>query len=274
METIPIELAETAEAEFMYRTETAASPEDQKVLGLAARRLAGGVALAAAHDSTGYWSKALGFGFASPVDGDLLDAVISVWSDAGATTGVLQLAPAVLPDDWETMRDSRGLEPARNFYKLAARADRIRPADTDLRVGQVGQEDAEEWARVLLTGFGMPLEGLAGMMVASTRQDGFYPYAAWDGDRIAAVGVLSVHEDVGSMHAGTTLPEYSGRGAQSALIAARAAHAHELGCRWVVAVGGEPDPGRTNKSLENLKRAGLQLLYVRRNLRWRASAQG
>jgi hypothetical protein len=66
------------------------------------------------------------------------------------------------------------------------------------------------------------------------------------------------------------LSDFQGRGAQSALIAARMRTAIEAGCELLVAETGDEKPGEHNTSLRNLLRLGFRVLYKRRNWIWRA----
>ena len=132
----------------------------------------------------------------------------------------------------------------------------------------------DQWASVVLRGFGMPEEHLAPMIAASVRDPGFRPFAAWDGTEMVAAANLFVHGAVGALNTGATLPTHRGRGAQSALLAARVAAAAAAGCRWVTAETGRADPGSVNPSLNNLLRLGLTPLYERRNWVWRAEPAG
>ncbi|MCM4077993.1 hypothetical protein [Paractinoplanes hotanensis] len=72
-----------------------------------------------------------------------------------------------------------------------------------------------------------------------------------------------------SLNSGAVLPEFQRRGGQRALVAARLRKACELGCRFVVGETGQPAEGQFNPSYENMLRAGLKPLYVRRNWIWR-----
>lgn len=74
---------------------------------------------------------------------------------------------------------------------------------------------------------------------------------------------------VGLMDGGATLPRARGRGAQSALIAARALAARAAGCDWLVAETFAERPGEHNSSLRNMLRAGMTTRYERRNWVWR-----
>ncbi|MEH1168510.1 GNAT family N-acetyltransferase [Micromonospora sp. CPCC 205539] len=264
-------LAEQAEAEFMYRYSSGTPGAVQDTLGMAATRLGGGVVLSMRHDPVNYWSKALGFGVDEPVDAELIGQVCDFYRAERTPAAVIQIAPDRLPADWDEIRARETITAGSTWVKLAAEADAIQPGRTELRVGPVTAEFADQWASVVLRGFGMPEEGLGAMLAASVTDPRFRPYAAWDGAEMVAGANLFVHGEVGALNAASTLPAHRGRGAQSALLAARAAAAVAAGCRWVTAETGRPEPGSSNTSLNNMLRAGLTPLYDRRNWLWRAA---
>ncbi|MEU8378005.1 GNAT family N-acetyltransferase [Streptosporangium sp. NPDC048865] len=262
-------LAEGAEAEFMYQYEASVPPSVASALGITAARIGGGVALSMRHDATGYWSKALGFGFDEPVTRDLVGRVVDFYRAQESTGAVVQIAPSALPPDWDDIRAGHGLTAGSTWVKLACPIDDFRPGRTGMRVGPVGLDAAPEWASVILRGFGMPEEGLAEMLVASAGHPAFRPFAVWDGDDMVAGANLFVHGEVGALNAAATLPGHRNRGAQSALLAARAKEAANAGCRWLVAETGLPEEGAVNPSLNNMLAAGMRPLYNRRNWIWR-----
>src|SRR5690606_18183489 len=91
-----------------------------------------------------------------------------------------------------------------------------------------------------------------------------------DGDRIVAGAALYMEGTTASLHSAATSATHRGRGAQSALISARIEAARAAGARWVVTETAVPAPGTRNPSTENMRRAGLEVSYVRPNWRWRA----
>ena len=86
---------------------------------------------------------------------------------------------------------------------------------------------------------------------------GWSCYVAYDGERPAGAGALFVHEGVGWLGFGATLPELRGRGAQSAILAARIEDARKQGCTTVVTETGELEEGRPSNSYRNILRAGF-----------------
>ena len=262
-------LVESAEAEFMYQYESAAAPATARLLGVATARIGGGVALAMRHDVTGYWNKALGFGVTEPVTTQLVGDLVDFYRVQNAPRAVVQIAPALLPQDWSEICHRHGLTPTSPWIKLVGEIDDVATGhDTDLSVRPVEPVDYPRWASTVLRGFGMPTDGLADMFAAALAHPGFRPFAAWDGEEMVAAANLFVHGSVGSLNATATLPTHQNRGAQSALIAARAAAAAAAGCRWLSAETGRPADGEVNPSLNNLLRCGLRPLYERQNWSW------
>lgn len=270
-------LAETVEAEFMHAYESGAPAAVSAALGIATARIGGGVVLAMREDPVGYWNKALGFGIAESVTADLVQEIIDFYLAHGVPAAALQIAPALLPPDWAEIRAVHGITAGSAWVKLGAAVNEVDTVDTvdtavstRLRVGPVGQGDAEQWASTVLHGFGMWDERLAGMLTAGAADRDCRPYAVWDGEDLVAGGNLFVHGPAGSINSAATLPDHRGKGAQSALIGARIEAARRSGCRWVTAEAGLPADGAANPSLTNLERAGLRRLYVRQNWLWRA----
>jgi hypothetical protein len=265
------DLLEGAEAEFMYQYESMAPPSAADSLGISTGRIAGGVVLAMRNDVTGYWNKALGFGFTEPVTEDLIARVIDFYSAAQSPTTVIQIAPEVLPTAWQEICVRHAIREDSHWVKLACPADQFQPIEnTTLRVAAVGPRDVDAWARTTLQAFGMPEDGLAEMLAASASNPAFRPFAAWDGDKMVATANLFIRGDVASLNSAATLPSHQNRGAQSALIAARGKAAIIAGCRWLAAETGQPAEGAVNPSLKNLMRSGLQPRYVRQNWVWRS----
>ncbi|MFI5845088.1 GNAT family N-acetyltransferase [Catenuloplanes sp. NPDC051500] len=267
--------AERAEAEFMYRYASGAPDADRETLGMSAHRVAGGVVVSARHDPTRYWNKALGFGYAEPVTGDLVARILEVYRGERNTDATLQIAPEALPPDWDEIVRKYGLTPGARVAKWAAPVDNIEAGDVSaLRVAPVEPEHAVRWAEAVLDGLGKPHAGFVGMLVAAAASPAAHAFAAWSGDTVVGGGLLHVHGDVGSLNHGAVLAPYRRQGGQAALIAARVAVARELGCRWIVTETFQPDEGESNSSLNNMRRAGLTKLYVRRNFLWRGDDVG
>jgi hypothetical protein len=216
------------------------SSPTQAALGIAHARIGGGVALSMRNDVTGYWSKALGFGFTEPVTGQLVDPVIDFYRAEQSPGAVIQIAPAFLPAEWRAICSRHNIRPDSHWIKLACSIDDVQPGHTsDLRISLVGPEDYSRWAATALRGFGMPQEGLVDMIAAGLANANFRPFAAWDGDEMVGTANLFIHGEIGSLNTAATLPTHRNRGAQSALIAARTKEAANAGCRLTLPAVGD-----------------------------------
>ena len=171
--------------------------------------------------------------------------------------------------DYGWMKFSRGVGP--------------REAQSDLHVELVGSNRADDFGRVVRGGFEMP-EWLQPLAVNVVGRPGWSCYVAYDGEapagagalftregpglgRVAGLGPATLPAKVGWLGFGATLPEYRGRGAQSAILAARIEGARKQGCATVVTETGELEEGRPSSSYRNILRAGFREAYVRPNYR-------
>jgi hypothetical protein len=155
-------------------------------------------------------------------------------------------------DDYGFMKFSRGVGPRR--------------ARSDLRVVRVEPDRADDFARVVVGGFEMPdwSTPLAGNVVG---RPGWACYVAYDGDVPAGAGALFVHGRTGWLGFGATLPQHRGRGAQSAILAARIEDARRQNCSSVATETGALQEGRPSSSYRNILRAGFREAGVRPNYR-------
>lgn len=158
--------------------------------------------------------------------------------------------------DYGWMKFSRGVSPRR--------------ATSELSVVPVGPDRAGDFAAVVAGGYSLPdfTEPFAANVVG---RPGWSCYVAYDGERPAGAGALYVDGGVGWLGFGATLPDFRGRGAQSAILAARIEDARRQGCSTVVTETGEFDGRRPSGSYRNILRAGFREAGVRSNYRAPAS---
>ncbi|HEY6494201.1 MAG TPA: GNAT family N-acetyltransferase [Trebonia sp.] len=236
--------------------------------------MGGGAAFSVRDDSSRFWTKALGFGFAEPVTGDLIGRLTDFYRDQGAPSASIQLAPPVIPADWDAICAKENLSAGAKLAKLACEPEAVlanvrTDLDQGLRAEAVTSARRTEYSTAMARVFGMEDEYPTAILAATVDRPGWHAYAVYAGDRIVATASVYANGDTAQMFGGSTLPEYRGRGAQTALIAARARAARDAGCRWLVAETGTEKPGEHNPSLWNLRRAGFEVLYERTNWTWR-----
>ena len=151
---------------------------------------------------------------------------------------------------------ARGYRSARAFVKLRRGADQPPEPDTSLRIEQIDQPQAEDYGAIVATvfGIGSPLDR---WFATLPTRAGWACFGAFDGDRLVGTGASYVVGILGWLGAAGTLPEARGRGAQSALLAARIRAAGRAGAQ-VLATEVE----RAGPSSRNVVRAGFEEAYV------------
>jgi GNAT superfamily N-acetyltransferase len=132
-----------------------------------------------------------------------------------------------------------------------------REARSDLRIVRVDEDDAHDFAGVVLGGFELP-DWSAALAANVVGRPGWSCYVAYDSELPAGAGALYVHERTGWLGFGATLPQFRGRGAQSAILAARIEDARRQGCTSVVTETGALEEGRPSSSYRNILRAGFR----------------
>lgn len=268
-------VAEQSEAEALYRFQTEAPDTVRAALAMTATRIGGGVVLSMRDDTTRFWSKALGFGISAPVTAQLVADVCDFYRAAGTPQATFQIAPAFLPEDWAEIRAREGIVRGSSWAKLVcatdeavARADASDVPPDDIRVAPLEPQHALEWGTVMMRAFGTPVEHYAEMGAATVHRPGWHAFAAWLDGELVGTGTLCVRGETAQLFAGAVLPHARGRGGQTALLAARARAARELGCRVLVAETGAEEPGTHNSSLHNMLRLGFEVAYERPNWTW------
>jgi GNAT superfamily N-acetyltransferase len=161
--------------------------------------------------------------------------------------------------------EQRGFAPDYGWMKFS-RGVGPRQAHSDLDVRAIGPDQAADFARVVAEGYEMPewTQPLAANVVG--RPD-WSCYVAYDREQPAGAGALFVHDGVGWLGYAATRPRYRGRGAQSAILAARIEDARQQGCSTVVTETGAMEDGRPSNSYRNIVRAGFREAGVRANYR-------
>jgi GNAT superfamily N-acetyltransferase len=150
--------------------------------------------------------------------------------------------------DYAWQKFERGLEPV--------------DARTDLRV--VDAESPADFGTAFAQGYGLPpaLGDFGATVVGRPR---WHCFVAYDGREAVAAGALFESGGAGWLGAAATLPSHRGRGAQSAILAARVERARELGLQVLVTETGVPREGRPGASYRNILRSGFLPTYVRPN---------
>ncbi|MEV0794575.1 hypothetical protein [Kribbella sp. NPDC050459] len=86
------------------------------------RRFGSVVALAAPRDTLSFWSQAAGFGLDGPVTSTVIGEVLDYFKAAGCTTAKLNIAPSLLPPDWDEIAMSCGITTGPTDIQVVRRA--------------------------------------------------------------------------------------------------------------------------------------------------------
>jgi ribosomal protein S18 acetylase RimI-like enzyme len=145
-----------------------------------------------------------------------------------------------------------------------------RAAEPALEVGEVEAANVSLFADVLLRGHGVPEPERARDPASVERWLGIRGWRLYlarvDGEP-AGAAVLTLSDGVGYLANASTLPEYRGRGVQTALIARRLADASAAGVELVCS-----GTAFGSTSQRNLERAGLRIAYTKAV--WRLTDRG
>ena len=270
------DLAERTEAGVMRRFNEETDVGTRERLGMSTAAVGDGVLVTVSRDPMGgYWNKALGF--VEPVTGDLVGEVVERARAAGAPAFALQVQPAAWADVEAAVAEAHGLTRGNRFVKCFGPAEPRADVRTDgLRVERVGPDRAGDYARMMMTGFGVPeqsADAFAWFADPAFFDGDWATYAAYDGDEVVAAARLCVvaETSAGAMFGAATLPAARNRGAQGALLDARVREARERGCRYISAETWAESEGNPNPSQHNMRLAGMTEVHERDNWVWRAS---
>jgi GNAT superfamily N-acetyltransferase len=229
---------------------------------VAVEEIAGGFAVFAGADSP--VTQAIGVGLHGEVSDFDLDRLQDFFSSR-ATAAAAELCPLVQMSLYERF--------AKRGFHLLEVSDvlfrRLKPMDSDAQalpsnivVRRAAPDEAQLWTKTVAAGFAEhnPVtQSILGVMA------GFFPaahcfLALVDGS-VAGGGAVSTRGGVCGLFGASTLPEFRGRGAQTALLQARIAWAAAQGCDVAVSI---TQPG--SASHRNMERQGFRVAYTRTKL--------
>jgi len=209
------------------------------------------------------FNRALGIGLTAPATETELDEIGAFFTARGLAYGIT-VTPDARPPELPAWLEARGFRRGYAWTKFERGATEPPQFETELRIEELGPDQADVFADVFGRAYGTP-DVVRPLLERLPRTDGWRCFAAFEGDTPAGTGALFVTGKVGWLGAAGTLPELRGRGAQGALLGARIEAGREAGCATLVTETGEPVDGRPGGSYRNLLRAGFEPRYVRQN---------
>jgi hypothetical protein len=255
------EIAEMSEAN-MYRTMWDSAPPDYAAqYGMSWQEVGGATALLLkALPSVALFNRVVGLGIRQPATETMLDDLIGLYTGL-QTVICIPVGPAAQPPQLIDWLLARGFQRRSNLAKMIRGPEPAPKTETDLHVERVDETTAVHAGKIVQSAFRMP-DWVAPWFANWVQHPDVYGYLAYAGDMPVGTGGLVVSGEWGSFGAGSTLPEYRRRGAQSALFARRIQDGITLGCRWFTTETGEDTQENPNPSYHNMVRAGFQLAYV------------
>jgi GNAT superfamily N-acetyltransferase len=263
--------AEIAEREAWLDLFDAAPQAARVAFGLSSTRIGGMGLLASRGIPITEFNRAMGVDTQGPLpQRDLLAA--TDWLDSHAAQGwAFQVAPASRAASNLKIIEPLGFSPSGSGWaKFIRRVNESVPAQlpecVDIRIADA--TIAAHFGATVQAGFGVAPE-CAGWFAALVGRPGWYCFLATIDGEPAAAAAMFIRDGAAWSGMSTTLPDYRGRGLQSALINARLNEAAARSVTWVTSETGQPtvedDAGFS--SYRNQKRAGFERAYIRLNLK-------
>jgi GNAT superfamily N-acetyltransferase len=229
---------------------------------VAVQEIAGGFAVFAGVDSP--VTQAIGVGLHGEVSDSDLDHLGDFFHSRGAAAAV-ELCPLVPMSLYEKFakRGYQLLEVSDVlFRRLTSLDSEVKAPPSGVSIRRAAPDESKLWTRTVSQGFAEHHPVTQSILDV---MEGFFPaaqcfIASVDG-AVAGGAALSVREGVCGLFGASTLPEFRGRGVQSALLKARLESAASQGCDIAVSIA---QPGSV--SHRNIQRHGFRVAYTRTKL--------
>ncbi|KPB05944.1 GNAT family N-acetyltransferase [Bacillus sp. CHD6a] len=133
-------------------------------------------------------------------------------------------------------------------------------AESAIQIEEISLANFDIFGELYTKGFGMPV-AFKDYVTANNKvlaeSDNWIFYLAHVGGEPVGIAVLFIKNDVATLAASATLPEFRNKGVQTALIQERMQQAANAGCRYLV---GQAAFGSVSQM--NMERAGLKIAYT------------
>jgi hypothetical protein len=250
-----------------YRDMFAAAPAAlRQRLGMETREMGGATLLIAPGLPTSMFNRVIAFGNAHPVtDGDL-EAIRTVYREAGVRNWWIHLSPGPQLDVLITRLSSQGFTPPprRAWVKVVRGTDPPGDVETPLDVRPIKPGEEQLLAETTCAAFEMPVALAPWFMALATRPH-WQAVAAFDQDRVMGGGYLHIQGNSAWLGAGGVRPESRRQHAHRALMTLRIRLAIESGCTRISTETGEPANDEPNPSLRNMFACGFEKAASRLN---------
>lgn len=207
-------------------------------------------------------NRIVGLGVDRPATESDVDAALAAIGPG--ITFYVSVTHGARPGELRSWLRARGLSPGWGWMAFRRGVEDLRSADTTLKLVEVVTPDERAaFARVVRVSYGLP-PGVDAS-IAKAPDGGWQCWLALDGDEPAGAAALFAAHGAAYLGLAGTLPEHRGKGAQTALLAARIRRAAELGCDVAVTETGELKKEFPSSSYRNILRAGFREAGVTAN---------
>jgi hypothetical protein len=261
-----VRIADRIEAEAWTDMIAAAPRAFSDAVGLRVEPVGGAVAILAPRIPDTIFNRAIGLGNDAPAAEADVDALVALARQAKCPRFWIHVGRAAGPPELAGWLAARGLRvPARASWAKVVRG-RVPPpvVETALAVRELRPGERAAFAAVITRAHGMP-PPMAPWIEALAERPDWIPFGAFDGDLLAAAGLVFVRDKRAWLGLGGTLESHRRRGGQGAIMAARIARALDEGCEVTATETGEPREAEPNPSLANMLRCGFVKVDSRKN---------
>ncbi len=259
--------AEQIELDAIRDLYEAPATGDAGAIGLMAGWIGGAWAFGSRAVPDVVFNRVVGLGVFSPARQGDLARIADGYRAAGIDRYLVHLAPQAQPAELGSWLEAEGYRPfRRSWAKLHRKAQWLDAGGPPaLAAVEIGPERAAEFARIIVSVYGLPDAAVA-LLAALPGRSSWLCYLATDGGQPIGAAAMFARGKEAWLGLAATDPAARGRGAQTLLLVRRISDAARLGATDVYTETGDPVEGEPQTSYGNIVRAGFKRLYTRANL--------
>jgi GNAT superfamily N-acetyltransferase len=228
----------------------------QNKLGIQANVICGAFCGAMSGVDTLAFNRVFGIGIDFEIDRNLIDAVINFYREANIPRYFIPLSPVAEPEYASQLLLDAGFTHYNNWAKFYKKLDTALPEiSTSFTIDEVKLSESEQFDQIIKEAFQWDDDGASLFSQTIGRPGWSHYFARYEGIPVAATSMFCCGKYASLAIAGT-LPEYRGKGAQSALVTRRYNDAISRGCKYMVVETAEDKVDKPSASHRNIKKFG------------------
>jgi len=209
----------------------------------------------------GIFNRVIALGVQTPATESDVDSLEEFFRSRMQTRFLVEVTPVSQPPGLRDDLTRRGIvSTGERVAKFWRSVDSIPARRPGVDVVKLSRSDREGLLEVSLRAWSMP-KFFGPWFEATLGREGFHHYGVFADGRLVSSGAMYVSDGVAWTGFGATLPEYRGRGFQTARLVALLHEAAAMECRIVHNEAGVGTPGAPNTSFHNLSKSGFEFIY-------------